>query len=98
MHRLIMGAKERTTYVDHINGNKTDNRKNNLRVCSPSQNGHNKHISKGKVVGVSRVVRAYWEARIQVNKVPRIKRFDTYEDAVRQRRAWEAELNPSGLN
>lgn len=96
MHRLIMGVSGHKTYVDHINGNRMDNRRSNLRVCSPSQNGHNKHVSN-RVVGVSRVVTAYWEARIQVNGVPHMKRFKTYEEALAQRRKWEQEFNPSGL-
>lgn len=40
MHRLIMDAKPDQT-IDHINGNKLDNRKVNLRFCDDSQNGAN---------------------------------------------------------
>lgn len=98
MHRLIMGVSGHKTYVDHINGNKLDNRKENLRICTPSQNGHNKHFQGGKIIGVTKVIRSYWEARIQVNKIPRVKAFKTYEEALAQRRAWEKEFNPSGLN
>jgi hypothetical protein len=43
MHRLIMNAKK-SQQVDHINGNKLDNRKSNLRLCSNSQN----HMNKSK--------------------------------------------------
>ena len=99
LHRLVMGVSEFSTKIDHINGDKKDNRKINLRFCSNSQNLHNcERNRKGFIVGVTRVVRTYWEARIQINKVPRVKAFKTYEEALAQRRAWEQEFNPSGLN
>lgn len=44
MHRLIMGDPA-DLYIDHINGCKNDNRKENLRSCTPSQNAMN-HIHR----------------------------------------------------
>jgi hypothetical protein len=38
IHRLVMGAEEYFTVVDHINGNPLDNRKINLRFATSSQN------------------------------------------------------------
>lgn len=46
-HRLIMGAKKGQE-IDHINRNKLDNRKENLRFTTRSQNNRNKSPSNGR--------------------------------------------------
>ncbi len=43
MHRVIVNAKPGEA-VDHINGNKRDNRKENLRICTYSANNQNRKI------------------------------------------------------
>jgi len=48
LHRLVMGLpsyKEDGRVIDHFNHNKHDNRKKNLKICSPSENAKNR-ISK----------------------------------------------------
>lgn len=40
LHRFIMGAKK-GQYVDHVNGDRLDNRKENLRFCTRKQNQWN---------------------------------------------------------
>ena len=47
MHRLITGASP-SDVVDHRNGNKLDNRKENLRFCTSSQNAMNSRKASGK--------------------------------------------------
>lgn len=44
MHHFIFGKAPKGQVVDHINGNKIDNRRENLRFATKSLNGHN--ISK----------------------------------------------------
>ena len=47
MHRYIMGAQE-GEIVDHINGNRLDNRRENLRILTSQQNAENKKLSGKK--------------------------------------------------
>lgn len=50
MHRKIMGMPT-GTMVDHINGNKLDNRKKNLRLCKTGQNRRNSKLNKNNSSG-----------------------------------------------
>ena len=42
MHRMIMGVLNEKKVVDHIDGNKLNNKRENLRVCSQLQNTMNR--------------------------------------------------------
>jgi len=72
LHRFIMNAKTGDQFIDHINGNKLDNRKINLRFVSQSQNMQNiRKIEDGassKYKGVSLNKKAKtWKCRIICN-------------------------------
>lgn len=69
MHRLLMETPV-GMHTDHINGNKLDNRRTNLRVCTPSQNILNSKLSKSNNSGVKGVSRSRnrWKARIMINR------------------------------
>lgn len=59
MHRLIMNTPKGME-CDHINGNKLDNRKVNLRNCSHQENARNQHkykVRSSKYKGVSQCIR-----------------------------------------
>ena len=57
--------------IDHINGNKLDNRISNLRECSKSQNGMNRGKQKNNYSGISGVCwnssAKKWQAYIKVD-------------------------------
>jgi hypothetical protein len=86
LHRVIMSAPS-DEVVDHINGNKLDNRLHNLRICSQGQNTYNrakttaKRTSKYK--GVSwRKSHNKWQATIYVDKKQiHIGYYDSEEQA-----------------
>jgi hypothetical protein len=54
MHRLILLAPDTST-VDHANGNKLDNRRENLRLATQSQQNAN----RPKIIGTSRYKGVY---------------------------------------
>lgn len=50
MHRFIMGTPKGKD-TDHINGNRLDNRRENLRICSHKENRRNSKLSKANKSG-----------------------------------------------
>jgi hypothetical protein len=55
LHRFIMGAKKGDPRLDHVNNNRLDNRIENLRFATPSENAMNKSKEKNstsKYLGV----------------------------------------------
>lgn len=58
LHRLIMGAKP-GEQVDHINGNRMDYRKLNLRICTALENACNRRICANNTSGYKGV---YWKS------------------------------------
>lgn len=82
-HRFVMDCPE-AMVVDHINHNTLDNRKSNLRVCTPAQNQHNRK-TKGVIER-----RNKWEASIIENgNYHYLGIFDTEEEATNARRQAE---------
>ena len=70
MHRQLLSV-EPWQEIDHVNLDKLDNRKSNLRICNKSENCRNKQNRKDNKTGYKGVSyrknsRNYW-ARIMVN-------------------------------
>lgn len=70
MHRWINNTPEGFE-TDHINGNKLDNRKENLRTVTHSQNQLHSRLPKTNTSGVKGVVwdkkNKKWQAQLKVN-------------------------------
>lgn len=85
LHRLILGAKDEEV-CDHINRNRLDNRRSNLRLCSVAQNNFNRikkdNTSGQKGVHFSKSCNK-WMARIAANNTRHyLGVFDTKDLAI----------------
>lgn len=86
MHREIAGNFAEGKCVDHRNGNKLDNRRENLRACTHAQNSYNygkKPSNKSGFKGVHwHSQRKKWTAQISVDKkIRHLGLFNTPEEA-----------------
>lgn len=93
LHRLITNPPSNMD-VDHINHNKLDNRRCNLRIVFDYENMWNQKISKNNTSGVTGVYfeknTGKWIAKIYVNgKQIFLGRFNAFEEAVRVRKEAE---------
>lgn len=85
MHRLIMGAKQ-GQYVDHINHDTLDNRRENLRIVTKSGNQRNqkKHKDHDHQYKGYHWQRGKWVAQLNINyRNLYLGRFATEEEAAR---------------
>ena len=96
LHRLVMHPKKEEN-VDHINHDKLNNCKSNLRVCTSSNNAKNRSANKNSVSGVTGVVwkkrENKWVAQINVGgKYMHLGYFALKEEAIRARIKAELEF------
>jgi len=106
MHRNIMKIEDSNIQVDHRNGDKLDNRRQNIRLCTSQQNAFNRRKTNNKFgfKGVSECKKKKakkWIARIGFNgERVFLGRYFSIEDAARayDRKAKELFGEFSALN
>ena len=84
MHRLIMGVDKEPVVVDHVDHNKLNNRKSNLRICSNAENLRNRVVSKNNKLGAKGIykVNNKFRVRIVANKTNyNLGSFESLEEA-----------------
>jgi two-component SAPR family response regulator len=95
MHRVIMNTPAGMS-TDHINKDKTDNQKVNLRICTTSENMMNRDKQKNNTSGYKGVFwherAGRWRAQIRLNrKSIHLGLFDTPEEACEKYKQAEKE-------
>lgn len=105
LHRFIM-MPPRNMEVDHINGDKLDNRRENLRICTRAENSRNSVISSRNKSGYKGVYRASqgtpWIAQVRVGTTTkylgrfkdRLSAARAYNEAAQEHYGEFARLNP----
>jgi hypothetical protein len=85
MHRMLTGAKK-GQLVDHASGDGLNNRRSNMRICTPAENSRNRRIAKSNKSGYKGVYadrsrqRVRWRAQIRVDDTTvRLGSFPTAE-------------------
>ncbi|NDZ93318.1 HNH endonuclease [Streptomyces sp. SID6673] len=88
MSRVLDRELHKDEFVDHINGDKLDNRRENLRLVSKAQNGWNRKPPRDNKSGYTGVhfdvCRSRWMAYINVNG----QRFYVPACATAEESAW----------
>jgi len=90
-HRVIwamVNDRHPTTFIDHINGDRLDNRPSNLREATPSQNGFNSRLPITNTSGFKGAFQVRsngrWYAKIEIDgKQKYLGSHATAEDAAR---------------
>lgn len=103
LHRLVwlyVTGSEPDGVVDHINGIKTDNRFENLRVCSSGENLQNQRRPQGtnRLIGACwHKASGLWQSQIKVNKKQHhLGYFKTEEEAHQAYVEAKRRLHPFG--
>lgn len=98
LHRYLIDTPEGKD-TDHINRDKLDNRKSNLRICTRQENNFNRDLNKNNTSGFAGVRYnekvSKWKANIMIDyKDVNLGYFDSKEEAIKARLEAEKEHFP----
>ena len=90
LHRLILGITDPSIFIDHINHDGLDNRKQNLRICNNQENLRNSLTPKNNKSGCKGVYwskdQNKWTVQVTIdNKTKYIGRYSDYNEAIEAR-------------
>lgn len=90
LHRLVMNCFDVNYEVDHIDGDGKNNKKENLRICTTSQNQMNSRVREDNTSGHKNIHRSKstgkWQVDIRIKKKKKyFGSFENIEDAVIRR-------------
>lgn len=96
MHRIILNIPQ-GLITDHINRNRLDNRKDNLRISNKQQNGFNRDKNKNNISGFKGVTWHHknkkWIAQIMINGINKyLGSYQKIEDAIKARNTYDKKL------
>jgi hypothetical protein len=101
LHRILINAKEGEV-VDHINGNRVDNRLENLRIVTKSLNNYNRVTSNkyGRGIYFDKYGNRFRAVISHNNKTEKLGSFKTLQDAQKKynERAFEIYGNDAKLH
>lgn len=95
LHRFLIPNVNNNLVIDHINNDKTDNRKSNLRIITHKQNttrANSNQNPKSGYTGVYETPRNTWVSYIENNNKRYNKTFKTKQEAIIQRFIWELQF------
>ena len=102
IHRLLgkifIPNPENKPCIDHINRNKQDNRLENLRWVTISENGHNVLLKKNNISFLNKKYNGSYQFQKTVNGKKYSKCFKTYEEAEEYRNEFILNMNQGLLN